>query len=105
MTPPALFAFAAFAARSIAIRYRRCSFRLLNAGPRVGFVISHDSLPQNPIEQIGIDEVGVFEVKAFGRLRPPRTVVERFDRGSYRPVSGIVTFRYQGRVHRRLAQD
>src|SRR5208282_5359719 len=51
--------------RSIAVRYRQRSLRLLNAGSGVGFVVSHDSLPQNPIEQIRIDEVGVFEVKAL----------------------------------------
>jgi hypothetical protein len=42
---------------------------------RVGFVISHNSLPQNPIEQIGIDEIRVIEVKALGLSRPPRAVV------------------------------
>ncbi len=78
MTPPALSA--VFVKRwqrrgSIAISYRRFSVRPLNTSLRVWSVISHDSFPQNPIEQIRIVEVGVFEVEAFGRLRPPRTVV------------------------------
>jgi hypothetical protein len=68
--------------RSITIIYHRFFLRLPNAGSRIGFVISHDPLPQNPIEQIGSDEVRVVEVKPLGRLCPPRTVVVRFDRGS-----------------------
>src|ERR1039457_5294939 len=83
---------------SIAVRLRRRCLHLLDASPGVGFVVSHNPLPEHAIEQIGIDHVGMFEVEAFGRLRPPRAVVERFDRGSYGPVSGVLAFRYERRV-------
>jgi hypothetical protein len=59
----------------IAIRHNRSFQRLLHACPRIGFVIPHNSPPQNAIEQIGIHHVGMAEVESFRCLRPPLAVV------------------------------
>ena len=47
----------------------------------------------------------MFEVKAFGCLRPPGAFVKRLDRDCYRAFPRILALGYQSRVHRRLAQD
>jgi hypothetical protein len=68
------------------MRVFRC---LLNPSPGIRLVISHDSLPQNPIKQIGIVEVGLPEVKALGCICPPFTIVWRFDGSGDIAVPGL----------------
>jgi hypothetical protein len=91
------------------ISHYRFSFRLLN-GPlpkkyRIGFVISHDPFPKYAIEQLCVVEVRTFEVEAFGCICPPRTIVQRFYRGRYRPVAVILALRHEIRIYGRHTED
>src|SRR5262249_943631 len=39
-------------------------------------VVAHITLPQDTVEQVCIDVIGVGEIKAFGFLSPPRSVMQ-----------------------------
>jgi hypothetical protein len=49
---------------------------LMAAYRRIGDVVAHAALPQDAVEGIGIDPVGIGEVKTLRLCRPPRRVVQ-----------------------------